>query len=129
VNGYAEQIKLQNAAHALDRIHQAFRDDDMSDAQLAQFVGDRLREVYGVVGSRPIVITTQYGTFQKVENSGDGRTWESVAAPEVASHGVVVNPPGIRRPAERMTDGSVHVHTPNGLRTATRRETDSYRPI
>jgi hypothetical protein len=41
---YSELLSLQTAAHALDRINQAFRDNEMNDAELAVFVGERLRE-------------------------------------------------------------------------------------
>lgn len=45
--GHAELLQLQSAAHALDRIRQAFRDDSITDPELARFVGERLSEVYG----------------------------------------------------------------------------------
>lgn len=109
---YDELITLQNAAHALDRIRQAFRDNSVTDPELAHFVGERLSEVYGPTRRADI----------PAQKAGEAQ----VTALVFASRGTVTSK-GMTRYAERYADGSVTVHTSRTIREATPAEADTYR--
>lgn len=130
-----ELIKLWAGAHALDRIHQAYRDNSLNDAQLVNVIGERLREVYGPVQRADTSVsnageTCGHGTWLKSCREPHGVIRGSlpaeVAALAFASRGTVTSK-GMTRYAERYTDGSVTVHTSRTVREATKAEADTYR--